>query len=374
MTANVDKLKYRVFDNIWPWFTGGADFDLSPPSWANHRSINELEHHTKIIDIHAGGAFYTFSIERTTYIAAKRFNPLDEQIDQLLSDDNIDFKIVNSSTPNRDYIFLNAIYKLQVGLEKTEQSKREIDNIMAPFAVPGATIDFLLPLLEKFYVFECKPKRVEFIKSGNQMAFYLATYNSTSSKAHLSPQTIDRIRCLILEDIKYIPYNNLIHSIFNNKIEYSFLEIYKCMELVFSIPRILDLKTQLQTLTNTTHLAGLDVKELAVACSKQLGWRRVERDSIKKLFKTCYDIDNSIFNLVTCSFSQNKSLFKNRVIDSEKALDDFVSDFYYIRNQIAHQFWTDDIISISNSEYDDLIFFTATAISIIYNHFLSAQP
>jgi hypothetical protein len=155
-----------------------------------------------------------------------------------------------------------------------------------------------------------------------------------------------------------IPKENVFLALTSTHYKHTFLELYRCIEWLYTIPRALKLKESI----SYNEKASI----LALECISQLSWRRQEQDSLDKLIEKSFD-SNPIFKekvYWTPLFSTYVDS-KTMLIDSKK-----ISKYLYsLRNQFVHQFKTEDEVSLSDSCWEQLIRFTLELIDILYSEF-----
>lgn len=83
-------------------------------------------------------------------------------------------------------------------------------------------------------------------------------------------------------DYSFLRYAGLL-SLTSHHLTHSFLEIYKCFEHIYALPRCLDLKANLNPAVTNKAI------ELEAIVFNSLGWERKERDSINRLFSKADD-------------------------------------------------------------------------------------
>lgn len=146
-------------------------------------------------------------------------------------------------------------------------------------------------------------------------------------------ETIFIFERLFLEGAKNIPFDNLVFSLVSVYWRYSFLDVYKCIERLFSISFLEDLH----------HDLGIDsslsLLQFSAKIEKYIGWRAEESKAINKL------INNSPRNAI------NLLQEVKRFIDSKQA-DTLPSEpgevIYKIRNSIVHLRPATDLKIINN--------------------------
>ncbi|MNF89680.1 hypothetical protein D3C84_722130 [compost metagenome] len=148
--------------------------------------------------------------------------------------------------------------------------------------------------------------------------------------------------------------------------KHAFLELYRCIESVYTLPRALSLKSK-TGLTIAGHL-------VAKICIEELGWRRKEEDS---LFR--------VLSLMPISYLQPLALSRlphNNSADWDftvpeaegKGIESLAKFIYKLRNQMVHQFDAENEITISNDDWSILIELLIAIINYIFVQYAGELP
>lgn len=165
---------------------------------------------------------------------------------------------------------------------------------------------------------------------------------------------------LLITGGPYLRRENVFNSLTSAHWRHSFLELYRCLEALYSLPRALNLKKKLN-LTAT----GVSV---AKACYAELGWKRKEEDSIKKLFKLLPDsiaLSTGIVNITIFSSYIFDFTSLDNTNDSYEKLGEYV---YKVRNSLVHHLEVEEeFIPQSDSDWVLMISFLISAVKSIYS-------
>jgi hypothetical protein len=96
---------------------------------------------------------------------------------------------------------------------------------------------------------------------------------------NFSNETKNKFEQIFIEGSENIPYENLVLSLLSNSWQYSFLDLYRCIERIFFIPKLEEIHKYLN-IQCTLIKFSTDIEEY-------LGWRPKENDAINEI------IDNS---------------------------------------------------------------------------------
>lgn len=169
----------------------------------------------------------------------------------------------------------------------------------------------------------------------------------------------------ILQEQSAVLKENVFLSLTATHYKHAFLELYRCIEVLYVLPRSIMLKAKL-AYANPAY-------ELAKHCSSELGWRRREEDSLARIFK---DIDEAVIagsGIKGASFSIADWAFDG-TDTQKKSHEALAKKIYGIRNQFVHQLFPDDEITIVDSDWIILIRFTLDVIKDAYRVYRSDLP
>jgi len=273
--------------------------------------------------------------------------------------------------PGSIYLFLASqldLHPKKYDLQWAEQ------YIAGPANEDGVDLEFVQPYIEEITILQLTDASIfKNPTPGRYVANYICTFDPRlKGNNKLSPRSLEIIREIFLQEKDRLIEENLFKAMETPLLKHAFLEIYRTLEFVFTLPRANALLEQLK-------LAGgkIDMKILDFArhCHKQLGWNRVERDSIKKLFREYSSVNYaSFFSLPPkCTpFAGLTAALLTASADDQNAYVEKVADkFYQLRNQVAHQFWPDEVLNCTDSDWQELIEFTLGCVSYFYDQHLS---
>ncbi|QHJ01756.1 hypothetical protein GT347_27255 (plasmid) [Xylophilus rhododendri] len=232
----------------------------------------------------------------------------------------------------------------------------------------GLKLDVIIQSLEDISVFSVDDA---FLAMGNitpqYIANYISTYDPELNIGRLGDKALQSIREIFLREKKHLTQENFFNALTATKPQHAFLEIYRVLEFIFFLPRVRGLLLSLQ---GQGLSAQMDIMALASLCHRELGWKRIERDSIDRLFKDYSAANYNEFIDLHASCSPFTSLV---IAESTDPLEKRVESvqkmgekFYQLRNQIAHQFFPDDILACSPADWTVLIEFTLNCIKYFY--------
>jgi hypothetical protein len=184
----------------------------------------------------------------------------------------------------------------------------------------GHYIPELIDYFEPLTIFRLDDLSADFNRSFLSSAYYLLSSCQDVITLPLASETIDKLRALFIKKVK-IPKDNVFLSLTSSHLKHCFLELYRCIEWLYVIPRSRRLKGVIQY--------SRPAYELAVHCIDELSWRRKEEDSLSRIVTdVLQNYEDVSFKLVGCG------LFNGVNIDSEG----IAKHLYSFRNQFVHQF------------------------------------
>ncbi len=375
MSADISKLTRYFLEKSFDINTSSSSIKL--PLVSAGEKIKDL-----CVEIHrnevGGIAISCFTAYGNTYIAVDaKEKKLDtrsmEEDEELLCKTLVDHgqvsELFNKDKSVSSKITLHALYKLET---KVTITPKEQENLLYAATDPDGDVDFLdfIVLFGTVSIFKIDRPRHETGALGHgQLISYIATFAKRDG-AISSSLVVEKIRELIIKNYKYLPYENLSACMEQRKASYAFLEVYKCIELIFPFYRILQLIKKIDDnslIANPDFLCPMQITTIA---KDMLGWRRGELDSLVKWFKLIGEKDPAILDLLeipTGKLGAKKNTGKEI---SEEKINTLADRYYQFRNKIAHQTWERN--KTTESEYECLIFFSLQAIDSIYAYITNA--
>ena len=241
----------------------------------------------------------------------------------------------------------------------------------------GVALDVVKGFLAELTVFRVHNDSVfrgEIIKL-DYIANYICTFDARFTRhTRLSSASICIIREIFLQERYHLIERNLFEAMSLPSVRHAFLEVYRTLEFTFALPRA---RSLLNVLQNAGGKIDLNILDFARLCYRQLGWKRVESDAIEKIFREFFAASRVAYEslLIQCSpfkklgpvpemgaSAKDKANFVNKVAER----------YYRLRNQIAHQLWTDDEINCADEDWSILIEFSLSCIKFVYEQHLTA--
>lgn len=266
----------------------------------------------------------------------------------------------------------------QLNLNPRLQSPEWVEEHIAFPASQGDGVDFaaLRGAIEEFSVFRIRDEQaVRPSKPGasrHVANFILTHHGPLTTAAGLSQRSIECIREIFLQERSHLLDDNLFTALSSPIPRHAFLELYRTLEFVFVLPRV---KALAGALGLDKAEGELDLMELARACYSQLRWKRVERDSLERLFGEYSQHYLASFQSLAAQCKPFQSLAPALgSAETEKvraALTRFGDKFYALRNQVVHQLWKEDEADCDTDDWAALSEFTIGCVKFFYESYLS---
>lgn len=238
----------------------------------------------------------------------------------------------------------------------------------------GVELEVVKQFLEGVSVFQLSSASIfKTPTPGRYVANYICTFDPClKGNNRLTPRSLEIVREIFLQERDRLIEDNLFEAMATPLLRHAFLEVYRTLEFVFVLPRASALLEQLRLVGGTLDIKILD---FARYCNKELGWKRVELDSIRKLFRE-YAVSNyGAFQVLPHDCRPFAALAAASPAAAEEeriAFVEKVADRYYkLRNQVAHQFWPEEMLPCDDADWQMLIEFTLGCVAYFYSQHLS---
>jgi hypothetical protein len=211
--------------------------------------------------------------------------------------------------------------------------------------------------------------------SSRYLADYICTFDARlTRRTRLNTVSIGIVREIFLQERYYLVERNLFEAMSAPSARHAFLEIYRTLEFVFALPRA---RSLLDALRHAGGSIELNILEFARHCYRELGWKRVESDAIRRIFREFFDTSRGAYESLVLACSPFRGLgpvpaMGSTSDDAAKFVEKVAARYYQLRNQIAHQFWTDEEIDCTDDDWSMLIEFSLRCIQYLYDRHLTA--
>ncbi|MDN7561094.1 hypothetical protein [Burkholderia orbicola] len=260
-------------------------------------------------------------------------------------------------------MFLRASNLISFDERRREEARRDLispDDV----AYDGTSIDQFDKYYEQFEVYAISDNSVlnDDARSIFWFSYIVAAFGGGATYPHLTDAALEQITVLYDEARWHFTIDNARTAVASSHFKHCFIEFYRCLEWLYSLPRAIAVKRELQL----THPAT----NLAKTFSKELGWRRAERDSLTLLLRDAEIHLYSNQQLAKCMLSPVETEPVAAVGEATGVGTEFdkrhnawkaelrskvATRLYQIRNQFVHQLEQDDIEPISAEAEPELI-------------------
>jgi hypothetical protein len=110
----------------------------------------------------------------------------------------------------------------------------------------------------------------------NQLVCNYLTVNSRLIALPFKDVTLNKINELILLNSKILSYETIIQALFSSQFKFAFLDLYRCIELLYQLIHIDEAYSDL--------LLNINRTDFLIAIEGKLNWRPIERTSLTKIY------------------------------------------------------------------------------------------
>lgn len=163
-------------------------------------------------------------------------------------------------------------------------------------------------------------------------AYYLAT-NRQLLSIPFKDSTLDEVVFLLSTNSNILNYENILQALLASQFKFAFLDLYRCIELLYQVIYI----------SKTSSALGMPTQQFKVlsAIDETLGWRPVESVSLRKIF------------------TETPKPLITSLGDAIRSYDGNVGDYskwlYMLRNNIVHLKPTHQSVYLKDSQWEPII-------------------
>lgn len=244
------------------------------------------------------------------------------------------------------------------------QLEQEILFQQEDTAYKGHALNDLLPFFESMHFFVVHDNSQHQGKETKDLAYLISSHDSSIINPNLHI-FLPEFRSLLSHSGRFMK-QNIFWSMTAAHYKHVFLELYRCIENIYSFPHAFALKNRMG-LTLASY-------EIARHCADELGWKRKEESSLIKIFSLIPT--PTLTPLITANISNlDGSHFTFSDPKEEEASKKTLAKLIYkIRNQMVHQFEVDKEIQITAETWIDLIKLLIPIIDHIYTAHAAELP
>lgn len=253
-------------------------------------------------------------------------------------------------------IITALLFELKVPIYRKVNPLEIADEIFYPPQSNQEKIPYNFSQVIKFFnqvfVYKIQVESPFSEQESNNLVRLTGFYTSNNNQMILldfSQETIKVFERIFVESVESIPYENLLFSMVSFSWKYSFLDVYRCIERLFSI-------SITENLYNNFDLKKYSLLKFATEIENQLSWKPKEEEAVSKL------IDSSPENAMRILGNIKKVIDGNDEGDYGKLI-------YRIRNSIVHFRPATESIELSDEDWDKLIRALLLVVEYWYKHY-----
>lgn len=204
----------------------------------------------------------------------------------------------------------------------------------------GTSVADLYAFYEPFALYEVSSNSPLVGRTVFWYSYLVASSWKTLPNSHVSLEALHSLRQVYDTNLWHFPIDNARIAITASHFKHTYVDLYRCLEWLYSIPRALMVKQDLALTAKAT--------ELARTFREKLAWRRAEQDSLRLLVLDC-GVETLDLNVVgRCMLDPLPRRPIEGVVtedgqpETEEKWRDLVATaiakrIYAVRNQIVHQ-------------------------------------
>lgn len=244
----------------------------------------------------------------------------------------------------KPYIKVGSIYQT----EKKNDIENFLDIIDEEYR--GHSIEDISKYYEPIYIVDIKPNSVlkdqDFISLIISLSIEIPSLLHCKNKEFLEAvRKISDIENKYTEEKYIIDAEMLYQSLTSFYSRHAFLDIYRCLEKLFYFPETYRLHQELKKKNFSFIIELHDLKNI---CEESISWKRIEKESITKLFELVFCQNIDIFDRIYSESSEKifgrlsdepyeKSDDEDEVLKSKKIKAKFIAEkIYMYRNSLVH--------------------------------------
>lgn len=211
------------------------------------------------------------------------------------------------------------LFELEVpvrqGVAPTDIIQTVIPQCMGAEGYSGHDFDIIAPFFDAIIVYEIaddSPLRADDLE--RLTCLYLCK-NPGDLPLPLAEETIQILQRIFLEGVPSVPYENLMRSLNAVYSQFAFLDLYRCLERLFCIPKLDDLHQKLSV--------PMSLSDFSVHIERVIKWHPPEEDALRNLFLGMPPDADALLRDVKEATDGNRD-------------GDLAEWFYKIRNSIVH--------------------------------------
>lgn len=224
----------------------------------------------------------------------------------------------------------------------------------------GHDFDEIKKYFEEVFLFEVNKNSIVRDLDEKLKAQYILSNNSSCVRLPFG-DVGDGMRELFVEKSPLL-FDNIFSALTSTYWEHAFLELYRSIEAIYQIPRMIKLKVKLGD-----DFEGVPTLNLAKLCYEELGWRPFEKESLKALLSILpEDKLEQLIHLRLINEPEDVGSEKDRM---KKIIEKGSTKIYETRNKLVHKIYYYDETDKDYGEWKSMLKFLVIFVSGIYSHY-----
>lgn len=184
-------------------------------------------------------------------------------------------------------------------------------------------------------------------KNIHQLISFLVTLNSKFVFLPFSKKTLDKIQELVASNSTILSYESITQALFSSHFKFAFLDLYRCIELLYQIIHLDETYAKL--------FLTIDKTDFLVAIENDLGWKPKERTSLIKIFND--------------TPSTHKVDINNAIRETAPGIQNYGNWLYDLRCNIVHLKSIQRKFELTDNNWERIIFGTSNMLCYWYNKY-----
>ncbi len=245
------------------------------------------------------------------------------------------------------FMFMRAVEALNFNPSLSAEAEENIAHQADAAGYQGTAVSELFPYYERFVAFQVSKNSKLAGCSIFWYSYMVAAHWRGSVARHVNAQALFFISKIYEENLQHFPIDNARLAIAAPHFKHTFIDLYRCIEGLYSLPRCMLVKEELRLPQKATLLAK--------TLRDKLAWRRTEKDSLELLLLAAEPEKLDMNSVDSCLLEQLHPLPPNGPLPQlpvgthrearPATLDDWrayaakkiASRIYAVRNQFVHQ-------------------------------------
>lgn len=180
-----------------------------------------------------------------------------------------------------------------------------------------------------------------------QLISFFITLNSKFVFLPFTKKTLDKIHELVASNSVILSYESITQALFSSHFKFAFLDLYRCIELLYQIIHLDETYKKLSL--------SIDKTDFLIAIENDLGWRPKERSSLIKIFN---DTPNSFM------LDINKA-----VKEAAPGINNYGNWLYDLRCNIVHLKSIQRKFELKDNDWEKIIYGISNLLCHWYNKY-----